>query len=133
MTERTDGPMDEALDQALCRALKPPRLPEGFAQRLHVRMQATDDTARLREALAAEHARRLAALERGYVRLKRETLTMVIATAFTGGAVAAWAVPWLARTHGLDLSGLLPLLALAIGVASGAAVWVERFGLPWRR
>lgn len=133
-TEHPLGPEDR-LDRALAGALTAPPLPAGFHARLRAAWarQAADDLARRRRALEDEHARRLAALERGYVRMKRDTLALVLAVAFAAGVAAAWAVPWLRETRGIDLSTLLPLLAVAIGMAAGAGVWVDRFGLPWRR
>ncbi|WP_374563430.1 hypothetical protein [Ideonella sp.] len=132
-----DPPPDPALDDALSRALPPPALPAGFHARLQAAMvaEAAHDLAQQRRELEEEHARRLAALERGYVRLKRDTLATVIAAAFTAGAVVQWGVPWLHATLGIDLSSLVPLLALVIGLAVGAGVWVERFGFPraWLR
>ena len=123
---------DPALDDALSRALPPPALPAGFHARLQAAMaaEAAHDLARQRRELEEEHARRLAALERGYVRLKRDTLATVLAAAFTAGAVVQWGVPWLHATLGIDLSSLVPLLALVIGLTVGAGVWVERFGFP---
>lgn len=139
MTNRPDDDLDPSqdasLDRALRQALAPPALPAGFHDRLQAAWvrQAADDLARQRRALEAEHARGLETLQRGYVRLKRDTLALVLAAAFTAGAVATWAVPWLRETRGIDLSTLLPLLAVAIGMAAGAGVWVDRFGLPWKR
>jgi len=123
---------DPALDDALIRALPPPALPAGFHVRLQAAMaaEAAHDLACQRRQLEEEHARRMAALERGYVRLKRDTLATVLAVAFTAGAVVQWGVPWLHATLGVDLSELVPLLALAVGVVVGAGVWVDRFGLP---
>lgn len=133
-------PPDEvALDRALAAALPPPGLPAGFHARLIAAIQAPADEALAgqRRQLEAEHRREMAALRSGFVRLRRETLAMVLAVAFTAGAVAHWAVPWLQARWGLDLSSLLPALAGLIGLATGAAVWVERFGWPrlplWRR
>lgn len=135
MTNRPDDDLDPSLDRALRQALVPPALPAGFHDRLQAAWarQAADDLTRQRRALETEHARRLEGLQRGYVRLRRDTLAMVLAVAFTAGAVATWAVPWLRETRGIDLSVLLPLLAVAIGMTAGAGVWVDRFGLPWKR
>jgi hypothetical protein len=130
-----DDALARGLDAALGTALAPPVLPEGFHDRLHAtwRALAAEDLARQRITLENEHARQLEALQRGYVRLKRDTLALVLAVAFTTGATVAWALPWLRETHGIDLSSLAPLLAVGIGMATGAMAWVERFGLPWRR
>lgn len=134
-TPDSDDALLRGLDAALGRALVTPSLPEGFQDRLHAawRALAAEDLARQRRALEAEHARQLEALQRGYVRLKRDTLALVLAVAFTAGVVVAWGLPWLREVHGVDLSGLAPLLAVGIGMAAGAVAWVERFGLPWRR
>ncbi|MGM9487739.1 hypothetical protein [Ideonella sp. YS5] len=130
-----DDPLPGGLDAAFGGALAPPPLPEGFHERLQAawRALAAEDLARQRRTLEAEHARELEALQRGYVRLKRDTLALVLAVAFTAGVVVAWGLPWLRATHGVDLSSLAPLLAVGIGMAAGALAWVDRFGLPWRR
>ncbi|HJV68142.1 hypothetical protein [Ideonella sp.] len=135
MATRPDDDLDPWLESALRAALAPPAPPPGFQQRLQAAWarQAAEDLARRRHALEAEHARQMQALQRGYVRLKRDTLALVLAVAFTAGAAASWAVPWLRETRGIDLSTLLPLLAVAIGMTAGAGVWVDRFGLPWKR
>lgn len=133
--EDLDDELFRGLDAALGRALPPPPLPQGFQDRLHAawRALAAEDLARQRRALEAEHERQLQALQQGYVRLKRDTLALVLAVAFTAGAVVAWALPWLRETHGIDLSSLAPLLAVGIGMVAGAVAWMDRFGVPWRR
>ena len=126
----------DALDQALAAALSAPALPAGFDTRLHAARaaEAAGDVARQRRRLEEEHARELAALRSGYVRVRRDTLAMVLGVAFTAGALVAWAVPWLRQTLGVDLSTMLPLLAVAVGMTAGATAWVERFGWPrWVR
>ena len=135
MHELPDDELDRSLDRALARALPRPQLPAGFQARLHAALvnEATLDLARQRRRLEQEqqeHARHLAALQSGYVRMKRDTLAMVLAVAFSAGAVAHWGLPRLHETLGVDLSGLVPLVAVAIGLAAGASVWIERFGLP---
>jgi hypothetical protein len=133
--EDLDDELFRGLDAALGRALPAPPLPQGFQDRLHAawRALAAEDLARQRRALEAEHERQLQALQQGYVRLKRDTLALVLAVAFTAGAVVAWALPWLRETHGIDLSSLAPLLAVGIGMVAGAVAWMDRFGVPWRR
>jgi hypothetical protein len=130
-----DDTLPRGVDEALAIALAAAPLPEGFHDRLHAawRALAAEDLARQRLKLENEHARQLEALQRSYVRLKRDTLALVLAVAFTSGVVVAWALPWLRDTHGIDLSSLAPLLAVGIGMAAGAMAWVDRFGLPWRR
>lgn len=136
---REDNPTDDfdrRLDQALARTLAAPALPDGFHARLRdaVVAEMAGELARQRRQLEEEHRRELAALRSGYVRLRRETLAVVLAVAFTGGVVVTWAAPWLRSWLGVDLSLLLPLVAVGIGMAVGAGVWVERFGLPgWMR
>lgn len=134
--DRTLDALDRRLDQALASALMPPALPAGFHARLRdaVVAEMAGELARQRRVLEEEHRRELAALRKGYVRLRRETLAVVLATAFTGGVLVTWAAPWLRGVLGVDLSLLLPLVAVSIGMAVGAGVWVERFGLPgWVR
>lgn len=134
--EDLDDALPGGLDAALGRALSPPPLPEGFHDRLQAawRALAAEDLARQRRALEAEHARQLEALDRGYLRIKRDTLALVLAVAFTAGAVAAWALPWLRDVHGVDLSSLAPLVAVGIGMAAGALAWIDRLGWPsWAR
>jgi hypothetical protein len=132
MKDLPDDDLDRALDHAIASALPAPPLPVGFHARLQAALadDAAQDLARQRRELEAEHARQLAALQRGFVRIKRDTLVLVLAVAFSAGAVAHWALPWLRQTLAVDLSVLAPLLAVAIGMAAGASVWVERFGLP---
>lgn len=127
---------DQRLDKALASALTAPALPPGFHARLRdaVVAEMAGELARQRRLLEEEHRRELAALRTGYVRLRRETLAVVLATAFTGGVLVTWAAPWLRVVLGVDLSLLLPLVAVSLGMAVGAGVWVERFGLPgWVR
>ena len=134
--EDLDDALPGGLDAALGRALSPPPLPEGFHDGLQAawRALAAEDLARQRRALEAEHARQLEALDRGYLRIKRDTLALVLAVAFTAGAVAAWALPWLRDVHGVDLSSLAPLVAVGIGMAAGALAWIDRLGWPsWAR
>jgi hypothetical protein len=131
-----DDALPRGLDAALGRAWTTPSLPEGFHDRLHAawRALAAEDLARQRRALEAEHARQLEALDRGYLRIKRDTLALVLAVAFTAGAVTAWGLPWLREVHGIDLSSLAPLLAVGIGMAAGALAWIDRLGWPrWAR
>jgi len=131
-----DDDFDHRLDQALARMLPPPALPAGFHTRLRNAVVAdmAGELARQRQLLEAQHQRELAALRKGYVRLRRETMAVVVAVAFTAGVLVTWAAPWLRAVLGVDLSLLLPLVAVGIGMAVGAGVWVERFGLPgWVR
>lgn len=133
---RAPDALDQRLDQALARTLVAPPLPAGFHARLRdaVVSEMAGELARQRRVLEEEHRRELATLRSGYVRLRRETLAVVLAVAFTGGVVVTWAAPWLRVVLGVDLSLLLPLVAVSIGMAVGAGVWVERFGLPgWAR
>jgi hypothetical protein len=132
MNEHPDDDLNRALDQVLARSLPAPTLPAGFHARLQAALadEAAHDLARQRRELEAEHARQLALLQRGYVRMKRDTLAMVLAVAFSAGAVVHWALPWLRETAGIDLSELVPLIAVVIGLVAGASAWVERFGLP---
>ena len=128
-------PTGDALDRALAASLRAPPLPAGFHATLRraIAREADAELRARRAALEADHARRMAGLRSGYVQLRRHTLAVALAAAFTAGAAASVGLPWLAATIGTDASTLAPLMAALIGIGVGAAVWVERFGLPrWR-
>lgn len=127
-----DRAPDRALDRALAAALQAPALPPRFRLNLMVALhhEAVQDLATRRVALETEHARQLAALHAGHVRLRRDTLGLVLAAAFAAGAVATVALPWLREVAGMDAAVLMPLLAVALGASAGLGVWVNRMGLP---
>ncbi len=130
-----DWPVDDALDRALAASLRAPDLPTGFRAGLQLAIERAADQA-LRERRAqidAERMRGLADLQAGYLRVRRDVLAMVVAAAFAAGAVATVVLPPLAQALDMQASTLAPLLAVLVGLGTGAAVWVERLGLPrWR-
>lgn len=130
----TDDALTPGLDAALGRVLSAPPLPEGFHHRLQAATLAlaAQELARKREAVEAEHARQLAALQRSYVLLTRNTLAQVLAVAFGAGMGGAWALHGLREATGVDLSWLTPLLAVGIGMAVGSMTWIDRFGAQFR-
>lgn len=117
--------IEQALDRALQRALPAPALPEGFRAKLMAALQrqAPADIAERRAALEAEHLRLQQQMQRGYVRVRRDTLAVGVAVAFASGALAATALPWLQAHTGLDAATLMPTLALAMGAATTLGVW----------
>ncbi|MBT9596119.1 MAG: hypothetical protein IV094_09070 [Vitreoscilla sp.] len=121
---------DDPLDRVLHAALPAPALPGGLraAVRAAVQREAADALALQRAELEAERARQLAALRQGFVQIRRDTLAMVVGVAFTTGVLATVALPWLRSQLGLELSVLLPSLALTIGLAIGAGAWAQHLG-----
>lgn len=119
-----------ALHQALAQVLPPPALPSGFRAQLlaAVHREGLHNLAHRRQALEREHALALQQLQRGHVHLKRDTLAMVVATAFTAGTLASLALPWLQETFEFSGAVAMPLLAIAIGMMTGASVWWDRLG-----
>ena len=118
-----------ALDAALQNALRAPVLPDGFRARvLHAAQQAhLRDVAEQKRALALEHAQARAHLHRSYVRLRRDTLALIVVVAFAAGALANLALPWLQSAMAIDRVVSAPVLALVIGLCAGASVWRDRF------
>lgn len=123
---------EQALDRALQRALPAPALPEGFRTRLMAALQrqALTDITERRAALEAEHLRLQQQMQRGYVRVRRDTLALGAGLAFASGAVATWALPWLQSCTGLDAATLMPTLALAMGAATTLGVWWLKLRQP---
>jgi hypothetical protein len=126
-----DGPLEQALDQALARCLIAPALPKEFRQHLRAaiaRSPATDH-ARLRAALEREHVQQLAELQTGYVRLRQRTLGGLIGGAFAAGLITMLALPWLTAHFGPDAMFALPALGAAAGLALSFRSWWPRSGL----
>lgn len=121
-------PAEQALDQALARALTPPPLPEGFRWKLMAAMQqqTLDDIAQRRAAMEAEHRRLQQDMQQGYVRVRRHTLVAGVAVAFASGAVATVALPWLQARTGLDAATLMPTLAALVGGTTALGAWWYR-------
>jgi hypothetical protein len=123
-------PFDASLDQALRAALPSPAVPAAMRAVVWaaVQREASDALALQRAELEAERARQLAALRQGFVRIRRDTLAMVVVVAFTTGVLATVALPWLRATFNVDLAMLLPALALTIGLSVGVGAWAQRLG-----
>ncbi len=132
-TTPPDAPLPkDSLDRALAACLVAPALPDALRSRVvaAVLTEQLQSFAMRRQQLEVEHAQELVRLRKGYLLLKRETLTLVTACAFAAGACAQVALPWLHTHFDLDLAVFAPLLALLIGLAAGASVWADRFGKP---
>jgi hypothetical protein len=125
---------EDTLDRALASCIVAPDLPERFRSRVvaAVLTEELESLAVRREQLELEHARELEQLQRSHIALKRNTLTLVAATAFAAGSCIQLALPWLHSRFELDSVATAPLLALLIGLATGAKVWADRFGKPTR-
>ena len=123
---------DRVLDRALQKSLRAPPLPDGFRSGLlsaALRDTASDLESRKR-ALELEYAQALQRMQRGHVRLQRDTLALILVIAFTAGACANLALPWLENVLAIDPAVTLSVLALLIGLEAGASVWLHRFARP---
>lgn len=128
MTEPTPQELERSLDDALGRALCGPQVPPTLRARVNAALSraAETDLAGTRERLEREQRERLRALEAEYVRIRRGTLVTLLATAFTVGAAAVLAMPWL-RAH---LGEYTPLAITWGGVALGMGITFQE---PLRR
>jgi hypothetical protein len=118
-----------ALHLALQRALNAPALPAGFrAQLLNAALQESllDADARKR-ALDLEYALSLRRLHRGYVRLQRDTLALILVIAFTLGACVHFALPWMQTFLTKDAVLSAPMLAATVCLCVGGAIWLSRY------
>jgi hypothetical protein len=125
-------PDDEALDQALARALAPPALPTGFRERLLAALTRVGDTdlATRRSMLEREHRELLQVLHSDSIRLRWRTVGYLVGGAFAAGIAVAVAMPWIRATFGAE-SDLIMLLAWAgFGLLVGGVSWVRRNGAP---
>lgn len=123
---------DCMLDQVLQKALRAPPLPDGFRAGVlsAVLRDTASDLESRKRALELEYAQALHRLQRGHVRLQRDTLALFLVLAFSAGACANLALPWLQKVLGIDPAVTLSVLALAIGGAAVASVWLDRFARP---
>jgi hypothetical protein len=123
-------PDDEALDQALARALAPPALPAGFRARLLAALTRVGDTdlATRRSMLEREHRELLQVLHSDSIRLRWRTIGYLLGGAFAAGIAVAVGMPWIRATFGAE-SDLIMLLAWAgFGLLVGGIGWVRRNG-----
>lgn len=118
--ETSDDKLDRALDRALARTLPPPQVPPAFRRRLDAALHRAweTDLSELRSRLESERRTQLTQLESRYIRLRRQNLAILIATAFSAGATITAALPWLQRHFGANA---LPLLAWS-GATAAAAI-----------
>ena len=114
---------DAALDAALRRALLAPQSPAGFREQLRASLARAGDseTAESRRArLERERQEGLVRLEKGYLQLRRRTLSTFIGGALATGAIVALLFPLLKTTLGADairaVAVLCGLAGLVIGV-----------------
>jgi hypothetical protein len=118
------GALEQALDRALARSLRPPRLRADFRRGLEaaIARSSHSDHALLRAQLEREHRQRISDLHSGYVRLSQRTLVTLVVAAFASGIAVVLAMPWLTETFGrnamLVLSGIGAAVALGFGVMS---------------
>ena len=120
------------LHVALQKTLTPPPLPEGFRARVmaHVLDDQLQQLEARKLAMELEHAKALQQFRAGHVLMQRDTLALITVCAFAVGTCAHLAVPWINETFNLDSAVTVPMVALVIGLVTGASAWVERFGKP---
>ncbi|MBI3525442.1 MAG: hypothetical protein HY066_13145 [Betaproteobacteria bacterium] len=123
-------PQGDPLDRALSASLRAPALPTGFHEALRTAIEREIGQGILvrRSALESDHLQRLAELRAGYVRVRRHMLALALAVAFTVGASATVAIPWLATAIGSDVATLAMWFATAIGIGIGAIASFQKFG-----
>ncbi len=114
----------DTLNAALEQLLAPPQLPADFRDTLmsKVKQESRQHVNERRLALEREHALAREQLDHGHVRMQRDTLALVVGVAFTAGACAHVALPWLQSVVGADSIPALLLLAGGLGAAAGVSV-----------
>jgi len=135
-----DPALDAALDVALAHALKAPPSPSALQASVwqRIAMEQAQELASRKAAAEAEWQMASQQLDEQKVQMTRDTLAMVLGLAFTAGTVVATLGPAvMANGQWIDAhsqSFVLPGLAVLVGMAAGALVWVERLGWPrWLR
>jgi hypothetical protein len=117
--ETPAGKLEGALDRALARTFRAPRVPQDFRRRLEAaRSRGESDLSQLRLRLQSERRAHLARLEARYVRLRQRTLGIMIVAAFATGGAAALAMPWLQKHVG----AAAPLIPTSLGAGLGLAI-----------
>ncbi|MEI8030608.1 MAG: hypothetical protein WCH35_12580 [Comamonadaceae bacterium] len=120
----------DPLHRALRQALVPPTLPGGFRSRLMIAIehdQLADLQAR-RQALSLEYERQRQQLHADYLRLRRNQLALIVASAFAAGVCVSLLLPWLYSLVDSVAHVSLPLVTLVVVLALAAGAWLQRFG-----
>ena len=120
---------EDVLHLALQQALNPPALPVGFRAQLlkDVLQESLLDMESRKRALDLEYAQSLRYLHRGYVRLQRDTLALILVIAFTLGACVHFALPWLHMLLTMETTQTVTMLGATICLCVGATVCVARY------
>jgi hypothetical protein len=120
--------LDQALDQALARSLRPPTLSAAFRRGLEaaIARSGEGDHARLRAQLEREHRQAISDLRSGYIRVSRGTLITLVAAAFVSGIALVAAMPWLTEHFGPDVPRVLAGVGVAVAVGFGVFAWWPR-------
>jgi hypothetical protein len=125
-------PNDEALDQALARALAPPDVPAGFRARLLAALTRASDTdlATRRTMLEREHRELLQVLHGDSIRLRLRTVGYLVGGAFAAGVAVTIAMPWIRATFGPESDRVMLFMWAGFGLVVGGVSWVRRNGTP---
>ena len=132
MNEQTPESMaralEQALDLALARRLRPPTLSAAFRRGLEaaIARSSHSDHALLRAQLEREHRQLISELHNGYIRVSQRTLVALIAAAFACGIAVVLAMPWLTEHFGGNAVLVLAGLGAAVALACGALSWWPR-------
>lgn len=123
--------LEQALDHALTRSLRPPILSAAFRRGLEatIARSGQSDHARLRAQLEREHRQLISELHSGYIRVSRGTLITLIAAAFTSGIALVVAMPWLTEQFGRNVVLVLSGIGAAVALVCGALTWWPRSAL----
>ncbi|MBX9901310.1 MAG: hypothetical protein K2Y28_11070 [Burkholderiaceae bacterium] len=120
---------EDVLHLALQQALSPPALPVGFrAHLLNAALQESLlDVESRKRALDLEYAQSLRNLHRGYVRLQRDTLALILVIAFTLGACVHLALPWIITVLTMETALTVTMVGAAICLCVGGTVCFARY------
>jgi hypothetical protein len=123
---------EDALDQALTRAITAPALPAGFRARLHAALTRTTDAdlAARRRMLEREYQELQQMLRSDSIRLRWWTLGSLVGGAFAAGIAVAVGMPWIRATFGANSDYVLLIAWAAVSVLVGGFSWVRRNGMP---
>lgn len=130
-------PTPDWLDTALQRHALPPPVPGGLLARVQASLAQARQPLSVAElqqrqaALEAELARARAQLRQRRWRGSAQVLGAAVAVSFASGALAAWTLPWWQPWLDQPPDTVLPLIALALGVASAAVAARAHWGRGW--